>query len=227
MDAESAPPAPPELAEITADSTVRDGLVAYAELLAGPGVERGLLGPREVPRLWDRHLLNCAVVTSLVPSNAHVIDVGSGAGLPGIVWAIVRPDITLTCLESLQRRATYLDEVVESLGLTDRVAIVRARAEDVVRGKAGPGLLRGDVVTARAVAPLDKLAAWTVPLVKPGGELLALKGQSAAEEVESARGLLERLGIVSVEITHCGVGVVDPPTTVVRARKASDVRPGA
>ena len=203
------------------DSATQALLATYADLLAGPGVERGLLGPREVPRLWDRHLLNCAVVTPLVAPGAHVIDVGSGAGLPGIVWAIVRPDITLTCLESLQRRATYLEEVVATLGLNGRVSIVRARAEDVVRGKADTGSLRGDVVTARAVAPLDKLASWTVPLVRPGGELLALKGQSAAEEVESARGLLERLGIEEIEIIACGAGVVDPPTTVVRARKAS------
>ena len=221
MSAEQAPAPPPEIVEVAPNPTAQAQLSTYAALLAGAGVERGLLGPREVPRLWDRHLLNCAVVTPLVPPGAHVIDVGSGAGLPGIVWAIVRPDITLVCLESLQRRATYLEEVVTELGLDGRVEIVRARAEDVVRGKAQTGSLRGDVVTARAVAPLDKLAGWTVPLVKPGGELLALKGQSATEEVEAARGLLERLGIDEIEIIACGAGVVDPPTTVVRARKAS------
>lgn len=221
MSAEQAPAPPPEIVEVAASPIAQAQLSTYAALLAGAGVERGLLGPREVPRLWDRHLLNCAVVTPLVAPGAHVIDVGSGAGLPGIVWAIVRPDITLICLESLQRRATYLEEVVAELGLADRVSIVRARAEDVVRGKADTGTLRADVVTARAVAPLDKLAAWTVPLVKPGGELLAMKGQSAAEEVEAARGLLERLGIDEIEIIACGAGVVDPPTTVVRARKAS------
>jgi len=214
------PPAPPEVASVVTDDQARARLQSYAEFLAGAGVERGLLGPREVPRLWDRHLLNCAVVAPLVPPGAHVIDVGSGAGLPGLVWAIVRPDITLTCLESLQRRATYLEEAVAALGLTDRVHIVRARAEDVVRGRASEGSLRGDIVTARAVAPLDKLAGWTVPLLKPGGDLLALKGQSAAEEVEVARGVLERLGIDAVEIVQCGEGIVDPATTVVRARKA-------
>ena len=214
------PPAPPELASVVPDEQARERLSVYAEFLAGAGVERGLLGPREVPRLWDRHLLNCAVAAPLVPSGAHVIDVGSGAGLPGLVWAIVRPDITLTCLESLQRRATYLEEAVAALDLADRVTVVRARAEDVVRGRAAEGSLRGDVVTARAVAPLDKLAGWTVPLLKPGGELLALKGQSAAEEVEAARAVLERLGIDTVEIVQCGEGVVDPPTTVVRAHKA-------
>lgn len=214
------PPAPPEVASVVTDDQARARLQSYAEFLAGAGVERGLLGPREVPRLWDRHLLNCAVVAPLVPPGAHVIDVGSGAGLPGLVWAIVRPDITLTCLESLQRRATYLEEAVAALGLADRVHIVRARAEDVVRGRASEGSLRGDIVTARAVAPLDKLAGWTVPLLKPGGDLLALKGQSAAEEVEAARGVLERLGIDAVEIVQCGEGIVDPATTVVRARKA-------
>ena len=214
------PPAPPEVASVVTDDQARARLQSYAEFLAGAGVERGLLGPREIPRLWDRHLLNCAVVAPLVPPGAHVIDVGSGAGLPGLVWAIVRPDITLTCLESLQRRATYLEEAVAALGLTDRVHIVRARAEDVVRGRASEGSLRGDIVTARAVAPLDKLAGWTVPLLKPGGDLLALKGQSAAEEVEAARGVLERLGIDAVEIVQCGEGIVDPATTVVRARKA-------
>lgn len=214
------PPAPPEVASVVPDGEARIRLQSYAEFLAGAGVERGLLGPREVPRLWDRHLLNCAVVAPLVPADAHVIDVGSGAGLPGLVWAIVRPDISLTCLESLQRRATYLEEAVSALELAGRVQIVRARAEDVVRGRASEGSLRGDVVTARAVAPLDKLAGWTVPLLKPGGDLLALKGQSAAEEVDAARPVLARLGIDTVEIVQCGEGVVDPPTTVVRAHKA-------
>ena len=216
----AAPPAPAQVEAIAADPLIRSRLDAYADFLCGAGVERGLLGPREVPRIWDRHLLNCAVVVPLVRPDAHVIDVGSGAGLPGIVWAIVRPDITLTCLESLQRRATYLEEAVEILGLGDRVRVVRSRAEDVVRGHAGE-TLRGDVVTARAVAPLDRLAGWTVPLLKPGGELLALKGQSAAEEIEAARAVMARLGIENVEIVQCGEGIVDPPTTVVRATKAS------
>ena len=211
------PVTPP--AAVSMGPQVREALESYVAFLAGAGVERGLLGPREVPRLWDRHILNCAVVATEVPMGAHVVDVGSGAGLPGIVWAIIRPDITLTCLEPLQRRAVYLEEAIEALGLGDRARVVRARAEDVVRGRAGE-TVRGDVVTARAVAPLERLAGWTVPLVQPGGILLALKGQSAAEEVEAARGILERLGIDSVEIVQCGEGVVDPPTTVVRARKA-------
>ena len=203
------------------DAGARESLAAYAGLLATAGVERGLIGPREVPRLWDRHLLNCAVAVPLVPEGADVIDVGSGAGLPGIVWAIVRPDIAVTCLEPLQRRATFLEEAVAELGLTGRVQVVRGRAEDIVRGRGPVTSLRARVVTARAVAPMERLAGWTVPLVQPGGELLALKGRSAAEEVEASRIVLERLGIVSVEIVECGEGVVDPPTTVVRAVKAS------
>jgi 16S rRNA (guanine527-N7)-methyltransferase len=214
-------PAPPSaLADVVPDATQRERMVRYAALLSSAGVERGLIGPREVPRLWDRHLLNCAVAVPLVPADADVIDVGSGAGLPGIVWAIARPDLRVTCLEPLQRRATFLEEVVTELDLTDRVHVVRARAEDIVRGRGPVTSLRAQVVTARAVAPLERLAGWTVPLVQPGGELLALKGRSAAEEVQASATVLERLGIVSIEVVECGLGVVDPPTTVVRAVKS-------
>ena len=209
------------LGAVVPDVRAQQSLTRYAELLSTAGVERGLIGPREVPRLWDRHLLNCAVAVPLVPEGASVIDVGSGAGLPGIVWGIVRPDITVTCLEPLQRRATFLEEAVAELDLIGRVQVVRARAEDIVRGRGPVTSLRARVVTARAVAPLERLSGWTVPLVQPGGELLALKGRSASEEVEASRNVLERLGIVSVEIVECGEGVVDPPTTVVRAAKAS------
>lgn len=214
------PEAPAALAEVVPDDTQRDQMVEYGRLLATAGVERGLIGPREVPRLWDRHLLNCAVAVPLVPSGADVIDVGSGAGLPGIVWAIVRPDLRVICLEPLQRRATFLEEVVAQLGMAERVQVVRARAEDIVRGRGPVTSLRAQVVTARAVAPLERLAGWTVPLVKPGGELLALKGRSAAEELQASAMVLERLGVVSVEIVECGAGVVESTTTVVRAVKA-------
>ena len=206
---------------MVSDVAAQASLTRYAELLATAGVERGLIGPREVPRLWDRHLLNCAVAVPLVPEDADVIDVGSGAGLPGIVWAIVRSDITVTCLEPLQRRATFLEEAITELGLTGRVQVVRALAEDIVRGRGPVTSLRARVVTARAVAPLERLAGWTVPLVQPGGELLALKGRSAAEEVEASRSVLERLGIVEVDIVEVGEGVVDPATIVVRAIKAT------
>lgn len=212
-----APEPPREIDAITLDPIVRARLAEYAGLLASAGVERGLIGPREVPRLWSRHLLNCAVVAPLVTSGARVIDVGSGAGLPGLVWAIVRDDITLTCVEPLLRRATFLEEATAALGIGDRVQVVRARAEDLPRSGAG---LRGDVVTARAVAPLVRLAKWAIPLVSPGGELLALKGQTAAEEIEEAGSTLTKLGVDSVEVIQCGEGIVDPPTIVVRARKA-------
>lgn len=214
-------PAPPAtLADVLTDASQRAQMGRYAALLASAGVERGLIGPREVPRLWDRHLLNCAVVVPLVPTDADVIDVGSGAGLPGIVWAIARPDLHVTCLEPLQRRATFLEEVVAELDLVSRVQVVRARAEDIVRGRGPVTSLRARVVTARAVAPLERLAGWTVPLVQSGGELIALKGRSAAEEVQASATVLERLGIVSVEVVECGLGVVEPPTTVVRAVKS-------
>jgi 16S rRNA (guanine527-N7)-methyltransferase len=214
-------PAPPStLADVLPDASQRAQMGRYAALLASAGVERGLIGPREVPRLWDRHLLNCAVVVPMVPTDADVIDVGSGAGLPGIVWAIARPDLHVTCLEPLQRRATFLEEVVAELDLVSRVQVVRARAEDIVRGRGPVTSLRARVVTARAVAPLERLAGWTVPLVQSGGDLIALKGRSAAEEVQASATVLERLGIVRVEVVECGLGVVEPPTTVVRAVKS-------
>lgn len=214
-------PVPDAVSQVVPDATAVSLLSRYAEFLATAGVERGLIGPREVPRLWDRHLLNCAVVTPLVPAEVSVIDVGSGAGLPGLVWAIVREDITVTCLEPLQRRAHFLEEAVTLLGLEGRVVVVRARAEDIVRGRGPVTSLRSGVVTARAVAPLERLAGWTVPLLAPGGTLLALKGQSAADEVSQASATLERLGVVDIDIVECGWGVVDPPTTVVRARTAA------
>ena len=135
----------------------------YADLLASEGVVRGLIGPREVPRLWDRHILNSAVVLPRVPHGATVADVGTGAGLPGLVWAIARPDLIVTLIEPLLRRTTFLDEAVITLGLNN-VTVQRARAEDVKHTY--------DVVTARAVAPLDKLGRWCLPLVREGGVLL-------------------------------------------------------
>ena len=151
----------------------------YQDILATTGLERGLIGPREVDRLWDRHIVNSAVVEECIPPGASVIDVGSGAGLPGIPLAIVRPDLQVTLLEPLLRRSVFLEEVVAELGLGDRVAVVRGRAEDGVVSAA-------DVVTARAVAPLERLIGWCWPLVRPGGSLVALKGERAAEEIEQA-----------------------------------------
>jgi 16S rRNA (guanine527-N7)-methyltransferase len=183
--------------------------VRYAELLAEAGVQRGLIGPREVPRLWERHLLNCAVLSEAVPEGVTVCDVGSGAGLPGIPLALVRDDLNITLLEPLLRRTNFLTEVVELLGL-DHVTVVRGRAEEVL-GKLPPV----HVVTARAVAPLDRLAAWGIPLLRPYGEMLALKGDTAEEELKAAATALSKLGAVETSILHVGEGIVDPMSTVV------------
>lgn len=190
-----------------------EGLARYADLLAGDGVVRGLIGPREVGRLWTRHLANCAVLEELVPEGSRVADVGSGAGLPGLPLALVRPDLSLVLVEPLLRRATFLTEAVEALGLADRVEVQRGRAEDAD--------LEVDVVTARAVAPLDRLAGWTLPLARVGGVLLALKGEGAAEEVAASQAALEKVGGGQAEVIVCGEGLVSPPTTVVRVVRLS------
>jgi 16S rRNA (guanine527-N7)-methyltransferase len=182
----------------------------YAELLADDGVTRGLLGPREAPRIWQRHLLNCAVVAELIPPGATVTDVGSGAGLPGLVLAIARPDITVTLVESMARRTAFLIDAVRHLGLADAVTVERCRAEEAA-GRIGPA----EVVTARALAPLDRLAGWCLPLARVGGRVLALKGASAADEVADHRAAVAALGGGDPVVRHCGVGTVDPPTVVV------------
>jgi 16S rRNA (guanine527-N7)-methyltransferase len=204
---EDPPVAPPAAVQIFGSAI---GLAErYAGLLAGPGVERGLLGPGETARLWDRHLLNCAVVAELVPSPCSLIDLGSGAGLPGIVLAMLLPDVTVTLLEPIARRVTFLQECVEILGMAN-AEVRRGRAEDLA------GQLAADVVTARAVAPMDKLAGLAVGLLKPGGLVLAIKGSGAAEEVSRARPVLRRLGARDVEVLRAGSGRVDPAATVVR-----------
>jgi 16S rRNA (guanine527-N7)-methyltransferase len=182
----------------------------YADLLATDGVVRGLIGPREAPRIWDRHLLNSAAVMEMVPDNSSVIDVGSGAGLPGIPLALARPDLTVVLVESLARRTVFLVEAVEALGLADRVSVHRGRAEEIA-GK----IILADVVTARAVAPLDRLAAWCLPLTEVGGRLLAIKGASAAEEVATHRAAIGRLGGGTPTVRQCGEGLLGEPTTVV------------
>ena len=193
-----------------------DGLTAYVDLLATDGVDHGLIGPREVPRLWTRHILNCAVVAEpaldLVPAGSRVADVGSGAGLPGLVWALVRPDLHVVLVEPLLRRANFLSSAIERLGVAERVQVVRGRAEDVVRSA---DWVAADVVTARAVAPLDRLLTWTIPLVRTGGRLVALKGSSAGEEIVAAAAVAESLSMRDLRVELCGAGVVDPPTTVV------------
>ncbi len=181
----------------------------YAELLATWGVQRGLIGPREEPRLWERHLLNCAVLGELIDTSTDVIDVGSGAGLPGLALAIARPDLSVTLVEPLLRRVRFLDEVISSLGLSDQVRVIRARAEDVA------GKVSAPVVTARAVAPLERLLRWCLPLVSRKGYFLAMKGETAESEVRAASGALSGITGGSARIVTCGRGVVDPLVTVV------------
>jgi 16S rRNA (guanine527-N7)-methyltransferase len=181
----------------------------YADLLAGPGIVRGLIGPREAGRLWERHLLNCAVIAELIPRPSSLVDIGSGAGLPGLVLAMLLPDVQITLVEPMARRVTFLEECIGDLGLAN-VAIVRARAEEVA------GEFRADVVTARAVAPLDRLAGLALPLVRTGGIVLALKGERAAAEASAAAPVLRRLGVRDVEVLRVGAGLVQPPATVVK-----------
>ena len=202
------PPAPPTARGVFAS---RLGLAeAFARLLATEGVTRGLIGPREAPRLWERHLINCAVLTDLLPDGAEVCDIGSGAGLPGLVLAIRRLDLRVTLVEPLLRRTTFLEEAVSLLAL-EGVEVVRARAEEL------HGRRAFDVVTSRAVAPLPRLLDWSMPLVRPGGELLAMKGSSAHQEVSDASSALHRWGLEAVEVLEVGAEVIVPPTTVVRA----------
>ncbi|WP_026536353.1 16S rRNA (guanine(527)-N(7))-methyltransferase RsmG [Arthrobacter sp. H14] len=177
--------------------------------LATTGIERGLLGPREVPKLWGRHVLNCAVVGELVSVNAHVADVGSGAGLPGLALAIARRDITVTLIEPLERRVQWLSEVISDLELSN-VSVVRGRAEQVVES------VNADVVTARAVSALSKLVQITIPLLHGQGEVLAIKGRSAGEELHTAAKKIRRLGGIDTSVVTAGAALLEDPTTVVR-----------
>jgi 16S rRNA (guanine527-N7)-methyltransferase len=181
----------------------------YVRMLAGPGVDWGLLGPREVPRLWTRHVLNCAALTDLVPSPATLVDLGSGAGLPGIVLALLLPDVQVTLLERMERRAKFLTQCVAELNLGN-TRVLRASSEEVA------GQLGADVVTARAVAPLGRLAGLAAGLVRPGGLILAIKGATADKEVAEARPVLRRLGMREVAVVRAGDGKVDRAATVVR-----------
>lgn len=217
------PQVPAEL-EIAAAQIFGDRLpiaVKYAQWLAGEGVTRGLIGPREVDRLWSRHILNCAVLGEVLDHGARVVDVGSGAGLPGIPLAIARPDLTVVLVEPLLRRTTFLGEVVKDLDLP--VTVVRGRAEQhgVIREVGG-----ADYVTSRAVAPLEKLLGWSLPLVREGGKMVALKGSSAAEEIERTRPSLDRLGVAEIEVLLCGEEILETPTTIVQAVRAAHRRSG-
>lgn len=208
----------PESLRPTAERLFSDRLELaerFVAMLAEQGPERGLIGPREVDRLWERHLLNCALMVDAIeaaaPEAATLADVGSGAGLPGVVIAIARPDIEVTLIETMQRRTTWLEEVDAELGLG--LEVVRARAEEL------HGKRDFDVVTARAVAALDKLARWTLPLVAQDGHLLAMKGSSAEDEVEKAQKVLTKLGGVEPTVSRYGADEVEVPTTVVQVRR--------
>ena len=185
----------------------------YGALLATDGVVRGLIGPREVPRIWDRHVVNCALLATALPRGASVADIGSGAGLPGLVVALARPDLRVTLVEPLLRRTTFLDEVVSALGL-DNVVVRRDRA-DALHGKK-----TFDVVTARAVAPLERLLGWCMPLVSPAGSLVAMKGESAEEEIASACAVLRKLGCAAPTIE-----LIIAPSPTGQAPQADDGGP--
>ncbi|HEX6453595.1 MAG TPA: 16S rRNA (guanine(527)-N(7))-methyltransferase RsmG [Trebonia sp.] len=201
------PPPPPEAVNVFGSALGQ--AQEYAGLLATDGVTRGLIGPRETERLWDRHLLNCAVVDEFLPEHGELVDIGSGAGLPGLVLAMMRPSLRVILVESMLRRCVFLEECAEQLGL-ENVRVVRGRAEELA------GTIRVDIATARAVAPLDRLAGWAAGLLRPGGELLAIKGQSAAEELAAAKPVLRRLHARSAGVLHAGRGRVVSATTVVR-----------
>jgi len=185
---------------------------AFADLLAREATVRGLIGPREVPRLWERHLINCALVTDLVPHGATVCDIGSGAGLPGVVMAIRRPDLTVTLVEPLLRRTTFLEEVVTVLSLTN-ITVERGRAESL------HGTKSFDVVTSRAVAPMARLSQWSLPLVRSGGAFLAMKGSSVQAELDSASKAIRAGRGVLDGIVELGGDLLDPPVRVVRVVK--------
>ena len=181
----------------------------FARILATEGVIRGLIGPREAPRLWERHLLNCAALEAAIPQGSTVCDIGSGAGLPGLVLAIARPDLELELVEPLLRRTTFLTETVRALGL-DNVRVTRARAEAL------HGERRFGIVTSRAVAPLGRLLEWSMPLVEPRGSLVAMKGASVNDEIGAAKAVLDKLGCATPEILDFGAPDGPSRTRVVR-----------
>ena len=186
----------------------------YAAILAGAGIERGLLGPSEVGRLWERHVMNSAAIGELVADGERIGDIGSGAGLPGIPLALARPAARVVLIEPLLRRAEFLWEVVAELDLD--VTVVRGRAEDrAVRDEVG----ELDAVTSRAVAALDKLVKWSMPLLRVDGRMLAMKGDRAQDEIVEHRRALSSLGAVDVRVVKCGVEYLSPPATVVVARR--------
>lgn len=185
----------------------------FHTLLREQGVLRGLIGPREVGRLWERHLLNSASLAPFLPATGTVVDVGSGAGLPGVVLAALIPDVELVLLEPMERRAIWLTEVTRELGL-ENATVRRGRAEEL------HGRMAADAVTARAVAPMERLARWTLPLLRPGGSLVVLKGRQAPDELAAARHVLRKLRAASSEILTAPTLPGLEPTTVVRVVKS-------
>ncbi len=211
---------PPEAVGVLLSPERAELLERYAASLATEGVVRGLIGPREVPRLWERHLLNSVVLGEVVPEGASVADVGSGAGLPGLALAIARPDLTVTLIEPLLRRTTYLSEAVATLDLGGQVRVVRARAEECHGGETY------DVVTSRAVAPLERLLRWCMPLVAPTGSMVAIKGEGAADEIAAARKVWVRLGCAEPSVGVVGADVPSSTTSVVTVSWADPRRVG-
>lgn len=197
-----------DAAEVTFGDRI-DVAERFVEHLVTTGIEWGLLGPREIPKMWDRHVLNCAVVHELLPKGTVVADVGSGAGLPGIALAIVRPDVQFILIEPLERRVDWLDMVIEDLGL-ENVDVIRARSEQVFES------VDVDVVTARAVSAMKSLVPLTVPLLHGDGQLLAIKGQSAANEIEKADKVLRKFKTKDAEVLTVGDELLAVPTTVAR-----------
>lgn len=183
----------------------------FAHLLAETGVSHGLIGPRETPRLWDRHLLNCGAVESVLPHRTRVVDVGSGAGLPGLVLAIARPDLDLVLVEPMLRRTTWLETAVGELSLGN-VQVLRGRAQEFW------GKLRAPVVTARAVARIGELSAWCLPLLDGDGRLLALKGASAERELGEDELAVRRAGGVASQLIVLGEDVLPKPTRLLEVR---------
>ncbi|MBC3186486.1 16S rRNA (guanine(527)-N(7))-methyltransferase RsmG [Corynebacterium sp. zg-331] len=207
-------PAPPPAAERVFGRNVEKA-VAYHLSLATVGSQRGFIGPREVPRLWDRHVLNCAVIGEVMPEGVSVVDVGSGAGLPGIPLALARPDLSITLVEPLLKRSVYLGEVVEQLGLGN-VRVVRGRAEEkALRAEVG----KAEVVTSRAVAPLGRLCQWSMPLVAKAGAMIAMKGASVREELERDERQIRAAGGGRAQVIRVGEQLLPEPSTVVRIPK--------
>ena len=204
---------PPEVATIFGDRLPL--AVAYHESLRSDATVRGLIGPREAPRLWERHILNCAVIGELMDRDSRVVDIGSGAGLPDIPLAIARPDLDITLIEPQLRRVNYLKEIVGKLGL-DNVSVVRGRAEEKTIKRQNRG---ADYVTSRAVAPLGKLMGWSLPLTRQHGLVLAMKGASAHEEIERDQRTISSAGGGECSVVEAGAGVLPDASIVVRCER--------